>query len=79
MSRRPARPHTGAMPFPLPTGVFIVDDSAAILTNHGKPQYRSACARASAACFLDKSAEFHRVPAVIAEFASNSHRETYPG
>ena len=145
MSRRAGRPHTGAMPSPLPTQVFIVDDSAAIrqrlaemlgaldwvrvvgeagavrpaiegilrtrpdmvlldlalghesgievlrgvrahapaiafviLSNHGEMQYRRACARAGAACFLDKSSEFQQVPAIIAQIASTSHREIHP-
>lgn len=50
-----------------PEIVFVV------LTNHAEPQYRIACERAGAAYFLDKSAEFDRVPAVIAEIASTLH------
>lgn len=44
-----------------------------VLTNHAEPQYRSACKRAGAAFFLDKSSEFARVPEVIAEIASLRH------
>jgi DNA-binding NarL/FixJ family response regulator len=44
-----------------------------VLTNHAEPQYRSACQRAGAAYFLDKSTEFHRVPSVIAEIAATRH------
>jgi DNA-binding NarL/FixJ family response regulator len=40
-----------------------------VLTNHAEPQYRRACERAGAAYFLDKTTEFHRVPAVITELA----------
>ena len=50
-----------------PDIVFVV------LTNHAESQYRRACERAGAAYFLDKSTEFDRVPAVIAEIASNIH------
>ncbi len=44
-----------------------------VLTNHSEPQYRRACQRAGASYFLDKSTEFERVPAVIAEIASARH------
>ena len=44
-----------------------------VLSNHAEPQYRRACTRAGAAYFLDKSTEFDRVPAVIAEIASTRH------
>lgn len=47
-----------------PQVVFVV------LTNHAEPQYRRACDKAGAAYFLDKSADFDRVPAVIAEIAA---------
>jgi len=50
-----------------PETVFVV------LTNHAEPQYRRACAKAGAAYFLDKSADFDRVPAVIAEIAATNH------
>ena len=50
-----------------PEIVFIV------LTNHSEPQYRTACQRAGARYFLDKSAEFERVREVIAEIASTRH------
>jgi DNA-binding NarL/FixJ family response regulator len=40
-----------------------------VLTNHSEPQYRKACSEAGARYFLDKSREFDRVPAVIAEIA----------
>ena len=44
-----------------------------VLTNHAEPQYRRACERAGAAYFLDKSTEFERVAAVIAEIAATHH------
>lgn len=44
-----------------------------VLTNHAEPQYRRACTRAGASYFLDKTSEFYRVPAVIAEIASIRH------
>ena len=44
-----------------------------ILTNHAEPQYRSACAKAGARYFLDKSCDFDRVPSVIAEIAAQPH------
>ena len=50
-----------------PEIVFIV------LTNHSEPQYRTACQRAGARYFLDKSTEFERVREVIAEIASTRH------
>ena len=48
----------------VPEIVFVV------LTNQSEPQYRRACARAGAAYFLDKSTEFDRVRAVIAEISA---------
>ena len=50
-----------------PEIVFIV------LTNHAEPQYRTACAKAGATYFLDKSCDFERVPGVIAEIAAQPH------
>ena len=50
-----------------PDIVFIV------LTNHSEPQYRTACTKAGARYFLDKSCDFERVPAVIAEIAEQPH------
>ncbi|MGZ5034144.1 MAG: response regulator [Usitatibacter sp.] len=50
-----------------PYTVFVV------LTNHSGPQYRSACAEAGAAYFLDKSTEIERVRDVLAEIASTRH------
>jgi len=47
-----------------PAIVFVV------LTNHAEPQYRRACEKAGAAYFLDKSADFDRVPGVIAQIAA---------
>lgn len=44
-----------------------------VLTNHAEAQYRRACERAGASYFLDKSTEFDRVPAVIAELAATRH------
>jgi DNA-binding NarL/FixJ family response regulator len=44
-----------------------------VLTNHAEPQYRRACERAGAACFLDKTTEFARVPEVIATIAATPH------
>ena len=48
----------------VPGTIFVV------LTNHGEPQYRTACTRAGARYFLDKSRDFERVPQVIAEIAA---------
>ena len=50
-----------------PEIVFVV------LTNHAEPQYRAACVKAGASYFLDKSCDFERVPAVIAEIAAKPH------
>lgn len=50
-----------------PEIVFVV------LTNHSDSQYRKACMDAGAAYFLDKSRDFERVPAVIAEIAASPH------
>ena len=50
-----------------PDIVFVV------LTNHAEPQYRTACTRAGAAYFLDKSCDFDRVPDVIAEITATLH------
>jgi DNA-binding NarL/FixJ family response regulator len=49
------------------------DIAFVVLTNHAESQYRRACERAGAAYFLDKSTEFDRVPAVIAEIAATHH------
>jgi DNA-binding NarL/FixJ family response regulator len=40
-----------------------------VLTNFGYPQYRRRCMEAGADHFLDKSAEFMAVGAIIAEWA----------
>ncbi len=50
-----------------PAVVFVV------LTNHSEIQYRQACLEAGAAYFLDKSSDFDRVGAVLAEIASTHH------
>jgi DNA-binding NarL/FixJ family response regulator len=44
-----------------------------VLTNHSESQYRDACLEAGARYFLDKSVEFDRVPAVLAEIAASLH------
>ena len=44
-----------------------------ILTNHSERQYRRACIEAGAAYFLDKTGEFGRVSAVLAEIAATRH------
>ena len=44
-----------------------------VLTNHSESQYRDASLKAGARYFLDKSEDFHRVPAVIAEIAASLH------
>jgi DNA-binding NarL/FixJ family response regulator len=44
-----------------------------VLTNQSEPQYRSACQRAGASYFLDKSTEFDRVLQVIAQIAALHH------
>jgi len=50
-----------------PAIVFVV------LTNHAEPQYRTACTKAGAAYFLDKSCDFDRVPDVIAAITATLH------
>ena len=50
-----------------PEIVFVV------LTNHSEPQYRSACQKAGARYFLDKSTEFESVRGVIAEIIATRH------
>jgi DNA-binding NarL/FixJ family response regulator len=44
-----------------------------VLTNHPESQYRDACMAAGARYFLDKSREFDRVPAILAEIAATLH------
>ncbi len=44
-----------------------------VLTNHCESQYRDACMEAGARYFLDKSQDFSRVPAVLAEIAASLH------
>ena len=51
----------------LPVTTFVV------LTNHSEAQYRTACAKAGAGYFLDKSTEFDRVREVIGEIAAKHH------
>lgn len=51
----------------LPQTVFVV------LSNHAEPQYRKACTDAGAAHFLDKTAEFDLVPALLARIAATLH------
>ena len=53
---------------PLAPGIAFV-----VLTNHAEAQYRRACHNAGAAYFLDKTAEFDKVPEVIAAIASRIH------
>lgn len=43
-----------------------------MLTSFPYPQYRLWCLQAGADYFLDKAAEFHRLPQIIAELASRS-------
>jgi len=50
-----------------PAIVFVV------LTNHAEPQYRSACEKAGASYFLDKSSDFDEIPRVIAEISARAH------
>ena len=52
------------------------DIAFVVLTNHSEPQYRSACARAGARYFLDKSTEFDRVTQVIREIAATHDQES---
>lgn len=47
-----------------PQIVFIV------LTNHATPQHRAACLAAGARYFFDKSTEFGKIPAAIAEIGA---------
>ena len=42
-----------------------------VLTNHSEPQYRSACIKAGARHFFDKSTQFDCVRTVISDFATN--------
>ena len=49
------------------------DIAFVVLTNHSESQYRDACMEAGARYFLDKSQDFDRVPAVIAEIAASLH------
>ncbi len=51
----------------LPVTTFVV------LTNHSEPQYRTACIKAGARYFLDKSTEFDRVCEVTGEIAAKNH------
>jgi DNA-binding NarL/FixJ family response regulator len=43
-----------------------------ICTNYPYPQYRKECLSAGANYFLDKSAEFERIPAILHQFLRNS-------
>jgi len=43
-----------------------------ICTNYPYPQYREECLGAGANFFLDKSAEFERIPAILREIAVNA-------
>ena len=42
-----------------------------ICTNYPYPQYREECLRAGANFFLDKSAEFEKIPGILRELAGN--------
>jgi len=42
-----------------------------ICTNYPYPQYREECLRAGADFFLDKSAEFEKIPGILRELAGN--------
>jgi CheY-like chemotaxis protein len=43
-----------------------------ICTNYPYPQYREECLSAGANYFLDKSAEFEKIPALLHQFLTNS-------
>jgi two-component system, OmpR family, response regulator len=43
-----------------------------VLTNHASAAVRLRCAELGAACFLDKSSEFERIPALMADWARRS-------
>jgi DNA-binding NarL/FixJ family response regulator len=45
-----------------------------ICTNYPYPQYREGCLTAGANFFLDKSAEFERIPAIIRELIQREIR-----
>jgi DNA-binding NarL/FixJ family response regulator len=45
-----------------------------VLTNHPESQYRSACLKAGARYFFDKSAEFGKVKKVIADLGAPRHQ-----
>ncbi len=42
-----------------------------ICTNYSHPQYREQCLSAGANFFLDKSAEFEKIPAILSELIHN--------
>jgi len=42
-----------------------------ICTNYPYPQYREECLRAGADFFLDKSAEFEKIPGILRKLAGN--------
>lgn len=44
------------------------DTLVIVLTNHAMPAVREYCAALGAACFLDKSSEFVKVPSIISEW-----------
>jgi len=48
-------------------GLYIL-----ICTNYPYPQYREECLSAGANYFLDKSAEFEKIPAILHRFLRNS-------
>ena len=48
-------------------GLYIL-----ICTNYPYPQYRKECLSAGANHFLDKSAEFEKIPAILRQFLKNS-------
>jgi DNA-binding NarL/FixJ family response regulator len=48
-------------------GVYVL-----ICTNYAYAQYREECLSAGANCFLDKSAEFEKIPFILHQFLRNS-------
>jgi DNA-binding NarL/FixJ family response regulator len=47
-----------------------------ICTNYPHPQYREECLTAGANFFLDKSAEFEKIPAILRELIQNETKVT---
>lgn len=46
-----------------------------VMSNHATPQHKRASAEAGAAYFLDKSAEFERIPEILSSIAAGAHNQ----